>query len=205
MDVVPNVIFEKNDLDIARIHNDTDPCTLILASSDTVEVDFVCDALREFFAKHPQHQLVAIGKIAPALKKRGLDFVAHSQKSAKDFSRVLLSIHNGIGIIPLDSSPFSSCKSAIKFYHYAMCGIVSIASNVLPYSAEVAHGKSGWLTANMTDNWLSAMEYVSAEASLRRRLLAQAIHHVRRHNSPGQAFEAWKHVFHGMPKPDTFV
>lgn len=205
VELVPNVIFEKNNLDIAQIHNDTDPCTLVVASTDTIEVGFICEALQEFFKKHSQHSLVVIGKIVPALRERGLDFVAHPRMNAGDFSRILLSVKNGIGIIPLDYSKFSSCKSAIKFYHYAMCGIVSIASNVLPYAAEMEHGKNGWLTTNTTAGWLQAMEHVSSKASIRRRMLTQAIYHVQRYNSPPQAYDAWKRVFHGMPKPDTFA
>ena len=203
--IVPNVIFEKHNIDLQATHNATEPCTLIIASSDTVQVGFVCDALQSFIQNNPRHKIIAIGEITKPLKKFGLEHTSYAQCSPEDFSRLLLSIHNGVGIIPLDDSKFSSCKSAIKYYHYTMCGVVSIASNVLPYSLEIENGKSGLLVANTFDDWLQAIERISADASLRRQVLARAVHYCQRNAAPSKSLTAWEQVFHGLPRPDKFL
>ena len=201
---VPNVTFEKHDLDLAKIHNDSEPCSLVLASSDTVQLGSMKGALDEFFRRNPQHKLVVIGEIAASLKDSGLTFTTVPHCSPQTFSRVLLSLHNAVGLIPLDGSLFSSCKSAIKYYHYAMSGVVSVASRVLPYAIEIEHGKSGLLVNNTPEDWLQAMEKACSSASLRRRLLAKAIHYCTNHASPTQSLDAWEKAFRGLPRPGRF-
>jgi glycosyltransferase involved in cell wall biosynthesis len=204
---VPNVTFDRQNFDLLRIHSDSEPCTFVMASSDTVRTDFMIAALRAFLQKYPQHKLLVIGAIAATLQDTGLKFAYVSQCSPKEFSKVLLSVHNGIGLIPLDASLFSSCKSAIKFFHYSMTGVVSIASNVPPYAMEIEKDRSGVLVDNTPEDWLTAMEKVCSSASLRRRLLAGAVYHCNRRASPEQSFAAWKKAFYGLPKPDkdTFL
>lgn len=60
-----------------------------------------------------------------------------------------------IGLAPLVDDPFNRNKSCIKYYEYAMAGAVTVASHVLPYSAEVP------ITAkNNRDSWKHKLEWV---------------------------------------------
>jgi hypothetical protein len=59
-----------------------------------------------------------------------------------------------IGIAPLLDSQFNRNKSCIKYYEYALAGAITVASHVLPYSAEVP------ITAkNNRDSWKYKLEY----------------------------------------------
>ena len=60
-----------------------------------------------------------------------------------------------IGIAPLLDDPFNRYKSCIKYYEYAMSGAVTLASHVLPYSAEVPA-----TAKNNRDAWKRKLEEV---------------------------------------------
>lgn len=66
-----------------------------------------------------------------------------------DYWTTLADLKLDIGCAPLLDTPFNRCKSAVKFYDYAVSGAVTIASDVLPYSAEpmihVPHSLSAWV------------------------------------------------------------
>jgi len=58
-----------------------------------------------------------------------------------------------IGIAPVVEDPFNRNKSCIKFYEYALSGAITVASRVLPYSAEVP------ITAkNSRQSWIETLE-----------------------------------------------
>ncbi|MDR2488068.1 MAG: glycosyltransferase [Desulfovibrio sp.] len=200
--VVKNAIFEQDHIDIEKKHTDM-PCTFIIASSDTVQTSMLINPLKIFIKNNPQHQYVFIGPISNAFIEQNIAGKAYSQCALEEFSDILLSIDNGIGLIPLDDSLFSSCKSPIKFHHYARCGIVAVASSVTPYKEEIDHNRTGILTHNTVNGWVEAMTRISADAALRRLLLARAITYCNKTISPSITVKAWKDVFHGLPKPDV--
>ncbi len=43
-----------------------------------------------------------------------------------------------IGLCPLRDTPFNRSKSAVKFYEYACCGFLTVASDIPPYAGEVS-------------------------------------------------------------------
>ncbi len=58
-----------------------------------------------------------------------------------------------LGICPLRDSPFSRCKSALKFYEYAAVGTMTVASDVEPYRGEVSV-----TVPEDTDAWCDTLE-----------------------------------------------
>lgn len=52
------------------------------------------------------------------------------------YAPTLAGLKLDIGCAVLHDTPFNRCKSCVKFYDYAQAGAVTIASDVLPYSAE---------------------------------------------------------------------
>jgi 2-polyprenyl-3-methyl-5-hydroxy-6-metoxy-1,4-benzoquinol methylase len=204
--VIPNIIFEQHPLAIEKVHREDAPCTFIVASTDTVEIQMVADALKAFLEAHPEHRLVSIGPVAACLKQAGLQpDEEFEQTSPEGFSSILLSITNGIGLIPLEDSLFSSCKSAIKFFHYTACGIVTLASNVKPYTEEIQHQKTGLLVENTQEAWQAALEAIVASAGKRRLMLARALQYKNAHASEKHSVSGWSNAFRGLLKPDEHV
>jgi glycosyltransferase involved in cell wall biosynthesis len=82
-----------------------------------------------------------------------------------------------IGISPLRSNPFNSCKSDIKLLDYAALGMVPVLSDLEPYRATVQHGKDGFLVPDSSDAWFATLDELVRNADLRERVR----HNARRH------------------------
>lgn len=75
-------------------------------------------------------------------------------------------------IAPLSDNEFTSCKSDLKILDYGILGIPGIFSNVTSYRDTVKHGDNGLLIENTDDAWESALEKMTLDGAMRRRLAA---------------------------------
>jgi len=99
-----------------------------------------------------------------------------------------------IGIAPVVEDPFNRNKSCIKYYEYALSGAVTVASRVLPYSAEVP------ITAkNSRQSWKETLEpLVQADRQADRdRLWLQQRDWVLAHRNMERNVELWEQVYRG--------
>jgi glycosyltransferase involved in cell wall biosynthesis len=67
-----------------------------------------------------------------------------------------------IGLCPLADTPFNRHKSALKFYEYAACGTLTVASAVGPYRDEVSA-----VVPNEADAWHDVLELYVRDARRR--------------------------------------
>jgi hypothetical protein len=96
------------------------------------------------------------------LHRSKVDYEFHPAVPSDQHAAKLAELNIDIGIAPLQDSPFNRSKSAIKYYEWAMCGAVVLASAVLPYVAEVPQ-----VCKNSRQHWsnhLSALLDTSDEA-----------------------------------------
>lgn len=75
-----------------------------------------------------------------------------------------------IGIAPLKSTPFTECKSNIKWQEYSLMGIPTIASKVGPYEESIQHGSTGYLVDNTMDDWYKAFKLMIENETFRRKI-----------------------------------
>lgn len=170
--------------------------TLVVASSDTVRVDFIVPALQRLMADPEVHIcLVGIGPVGKFLADAGLAVAALELMPYDQFRMFLATLDNAIGIIPLDDSPFSACKSAIKFIDYALTGIPAVCSAVPPYSDVVQHGVTGILVANEVEAWYATVKQLAHTPTARQKLVAAAQAYCRTHGVLNRAAEHWHEVF----------
>jgi glycosyltransferase involved in cell wall biosynthesis len=80
-------------------------------------------------------------------KTERLPYEFHPFVPASAYASTLCNLRFDIGIAPLADTAFNRNKSSIKYYEYGMSGAVTLASNVLPYSAEVPHLSDNTRTA----------------------------------------------------------
>jgi len=179
-------------------HYDTDNnlVTLVVASSDTVRVDFIVPALRRLMDDPEIHlRLVGIGPPGAFLTDAGLAVTCYDNMPYDQFHVFLASLDNAIGIIPLDDSVFSACKSAIKFIDYALTGIPAVCSAVPPYSDVVEHGVTGILVTNAVDAWYAAVKRLAHTTTARQKLAAAAQEYCRISCGLDRAADGWNEVF----------
>lgn len=155
-------------------HQAGTPVNLVVASSDTVRLDFIAPVLAHLQRRHPNKlRIVAIGPPGDFLVQHGVACQRLAKMSYAEFRATLPRLGNAIGIIPLDESLFSGCKSAIKYFDYALAGIPSICSNVPPYCDVIANGDTGLLVDNAPDDWERAITRLMDNTE-RNRIAAEA-------------------------------
>ena len=175
-------------------HVDGKPVRLIVASSDTVRIDFIVSALARIIDTPGLNvELIGVGPPGDFLAKAGFA-LAHrvGVMGHLDFKAFISSFDNAVGLIPLDDSRFSACKSAIKFVDYALAGVPSVCSNVAPYADVVVDGETGVLCANEESAWVSAVIDLAASAAKRQRLSSAARHIALREFGVSRAATAWQ-------------
>jgi hypothetical protein len=144
---------------------------LLIASTDTIQLEFIFTALRKVLSfPDLRVEIFAIGNVVTALKREGIDVKAIPMLSYSDFLYFLSNLDNAVGIVPLDASRFSSCKSPIKFLDYAECGIPSIFSDVPPYADSIIDGESGLLVPNNPEAWTRAILSLAMSPEQRRKI-----------------------------------
>lgn len=79
-----------------------------------------------------------------------------------------------IAIAPLRETPFTRCKSDIKFLDYSAIGAATLASKVPAYDSTVDPGRTGWLVENSVEAWVDALEEALADQEKRRTLSQNA-------------------------------
>lgn len=169
---------------------------LVIASSDTVQVDFMIPVLKKLNQQTELNfHLIGIGPPGKFIAHAGIKIELHENMSYDNFKSFLSSLDNAIGLIPLDDSKFSSCKSAIKFADFSLSGVVAICSSVPPYSDTVINGETGILVPNDLDSWYEAIRMVGSSKELRSSLLKAARCYCLENFAPNKSAEKWQELF----------
>jgi len=79
-----------------------------------------------------------------------------------------------IAVGPLETTPFTRCKSDIKYLDYAAIGAASAFSRVTPYADSVVDDETGLLVENTGAAWRAALERLVSDSDLRLRLADNA-------------------------------
>jgi O-antigen biosynthesis protein len=196
---VPNCIKDLPDERTAHFEKVAPIATLIVASSDAVLVDCLIEPLRYIQKKYGTAvKLIVIGPITKALEKGGLSFSPLPILNYKDFKILLQSLVNPIGLIPLDDSVFSACKSPIKYFDYSIAQIPSICSKMPPYADYVKNDVTGLLVDNTAEAWIEAIDSLMQSATKRCDLSDAARNYVINTHLTDKAGDAWQMVINQL-------
>ena len=198
--IVPNIFYTDEITFSVQEKQNCNNCTLVIASSDTVLTDFLIEALNIVCQKTNTVEIVVIGAIARKFVHLPCEVTQFKLCSPEEFSKIIGSFNNGIGLIPLDDSYFSSCKSPIKYFHYTSAGLVTIASDVQPYS-DCIDKDNGVLVGNDPLMWVQAIMDIVNDIPRRQQILAGALKTWKSIGSANTAINAWNSVFKNLPKP----
>ena len=193
--LVPNCVYSPHQP--ARHYPDAQAgVTLLVASSDTVRVDFIVPVLRRLLAD-PQLKLrlVGIGPPGRFLHEAGLEVEMRANMTYENFKAYLSGLDNTIGIVPLDDSRFSACKSPVKYLDFALAGIPAVCSDVPPYQDVVRDQETGFLCADREEDWYQAVRKLALSANLRTDVAQAARRFCERNYSMAHAADCWHEVF----------
>jgi glycosyltransferase involved in cell wall biosynthesis len=173
--------------------------TILIAASDRILVHFLMDALARILKAHPERvKLVVVGPIGDEFRKCGVDARYVDIIPHLEFTDFASGLENPIGVIPLDDSEFSSCKSAVKYFDYSVAGLVTVCSNVTPYKDVIVNGVNGVLVANTTEAWFDALNALVVDGALRADIAHRAAKHVRELHGLDVVMTQWYDVIDTM-------
>jgi glycosyltransferase involved in cell wall biosynthesis len=75
-------------------------------------------------------------------------------KDVETYISLTKSTKADVGICPLQTTPFNSCKSNIKYIEMTAAGVPVIASNCSPYKEAIESGVNGFLAKDKTE-WVA--------------------------------------------------
>jgi glycosyltransferase involved in cell wall biosynthesis len=79
-----------------------------------------------------------------------------------------------IAISPLRDTPFTRCKSDIKYLDYTAIGAAGIFSQSPAYSSTIHHKEDGWIAENTPEAWEEALETLILDHALRQQIVRNA-------------------------------
>lgn len=147
---------------------------------------------RNFPAMVPAAWYVATMKLADILDD--LEFEHVSFVPHKEYNETLAKLNLDIGLCPLVDTTFNRCKSAIKFYEYAMVGTACLASKMPPYEGEV-----GYCAKDRFDDWYKKLKRLIVDAEFRQSLQEEQRAWVLANRDIQQQGYKWEQVYLGEP------
>ncbi|MFZ2538577.1 MAG: methyltransferase domain-containing protein, partial [Oscillospiraceae bacterium] len=190
--IIPNCSINDNLNPVDGIQWKSGRATLIIASTDTVLVDFILPAISALINRIDiDVKVVVIGPPGDAFERAGIPFERVPNMPYLEFKKFIRTVDNPIGVIPLDDSLFSSCKTAIKYFDYSMAGIPVACSNVPPYSDVITSEVNGILCKNDTLSWTGGIERLVQSSNFRLKIANQARSFVESEYSAHIAVKNW--------------
>jgi hypothetical protein len=162
---------------------------LCFASSDRVPVEAVAKTLHR-----SDWRVLAVGPVAEDLQRCGVEVELRPLMPRNDFLAMLRGLPNPVGVIPLADTPFDACKSAIKWFDFALAGVPSICVDRPPYSDVIRDGETGWLVADETAAWQHAFARLHCEPAALAVMAQRAAEEVQRLYSLTRTTDAWEHA-----------
>jgi glycosyltransferase involved in cell wall biosynthesis len=122
------------------------------------------DALREVARRHPGLRLVVVADRAPSLPGLEVEFRPWSlENEISCFSGI------GVGLMPLDDTPWARGKCAFKAIQYMSLGRPTVLSPVGMNRELVRDGENGFLAADAGE-WVDALDRLLSDPALAARI-----------------------------------
>ena len=165
---------------------------LILASSDHVPVAEVARALCQLQAQPGRiGAVLAVGPVASNLAQAGVAVRAIAPMPRAGFLRLIRTSGPLLALIPLGATRFDSCKSAIKYFDYALAGVPALCAGRPPYSDVIDHGVDGVLVEDLSEAWLAALQEALDDPLRMAKLASAAASKVAARHSLRHCVSAW--------------
>ena len=102
-----------------------------------------------------------------------------------------------IGIVPLVSSNINECKSELKFIEFTALGVPVVASPLDAYLEAICDGEDGFI-ASSTDEWISKLELLINDSSLRESIVANAQKKIAEDYAIESRVTQWDNLFRDL-------
>lgn len=103
----------------------------------------------------------------------------HYTDSYQAYQTQMEQLNWDIGLAPVPDTHFHSCKHYNKLVEYCSFGIVGVYSDLLPYTAGVEDGITGFLCTNTTQAWVDALSRLIEDDALRNQMRENCLERAR--------------------------
>jgi processive 1,2-diacylglycerol beta-glucosyltransferase len=110
-------------------------------------------------------------------------------------------VHWDIAISPLLDTPFTRCKSDIKYLDYAAIGAAGIFSQSPAYSSTIHHKENGWIAENTPEAWEEALETLMQDNVLRLKIARNAARYLYSERILAQRAPDWVAMVERLNQP----
>lgn len=155
------------------------------------------DALKDIMHKYKNVYVKSVGMFFDKYLPKARYEYLEGSKGAKGWYKTYSELNFDIAIAPLEDTPFTRCKSDIKWQEYSLMGTAGIYSNSGPYKDTIKHGSDGWLVENNYESWYNALETYINNISLRKKIGQKAKERVIKDFS---LENNWKKIEDGLTK-----
>ena len=169
----------------------------------------ILPALQAVFRRHPgqlELQIVGVARsdeTKAALQDLPVRYV-YPRPEEHEYPMFMLwftaNVRWDIAISPLRDTPFTRCKSDIKFLDYAAIGAAGIYSRGPAYDSTVQHKETGWLAENDPAAWEEALETLLTDPDLRLHLAQSATRYLHTERTLAQRAPDWVEAVRGWMK-----
>ena len=133
-------------------------------SSNLSYLEAIAGPLREVAARHPGFKLIVVADRRPRIEGVPVEFRPWSLDGEVEGFRGI-----GIGLMPLDDTPWTRAKCAFKLLQYMALGVPSVASPVGMNRDVVESGENAMLAATH-EEWVNVLDELIRRPDLRERL-----------------------------------
>jgi len=127
-------------------------------------LESLADPLRELARRHDGFRLIVVADREPSIPGVEVEFRRWSlERELECFDGI------GIGLMPLDDTPWARGKCAFKAIQYMSLGIPTVASPVGANRDLITAGENGFLAGSAAE-WVEALDALITSADLARRL-----------------------------------
>ena len=130
-------------------------------SSNLIYLEALAGPLREIAWRHPGFKLIVVADRRPRLEGVPVEYRPWSLENEVECFKGI-----GIGLMPLDDSPWTRAKCSFKLLQYMALGIPSVVSPVGMNREVIEHGRNGLLA--MTDeDWINGLDELISQPAQR--------------------------------------
>jgi glycosyltransferase involved in cell wall biosynthesis len=179
--VLPNAVdFQRwKPLDIRDKYKDKFRFGWMVSGSHGEDWLSIKNTLVEFLDKHKDAKFVCMGdtylNLTSVLPPNQVEWYPFSDLWEGHYEFMAAMLGLDVAIAPLANTEFNRCKSPLKFAEYTALGWPVIAQKMEPYSSHIIHGETG-LIADTKEDWLSCLESLYLNPSLRSKLHFNALY-----------------------------
>ncbi len=132
------------------------------------------DALEKIMHEHKDVYVETVGMYIDKYLPKARHKFVYGKRGVDEWYKLYNKLKFDIAVAPLEDTPFTRCKSNIKWQEYSLMGIPTIASNVGPYKDTIKHGSDGWLCENNKESWYNAFKLLITNQDLRNKIGSKA-------------------------------